>query len=315
VAKKKWIVWNGAGDWMNPDFPGNQHVVPTPMTTMPAWYYYAKVVSQTAALLGKPADAAKYAAIAEDVKKRFNADFFHPETGMYGNETNNQTAQILPVALGMVPDGKEKQAYDGLLNTIHARNDHIGTGFVSLPWLLQTLASHRESALANKMVNQKDFPSWNTLITEGVLKEGWEGGNAQMPSTGGSIGGWLFRSVLGIQPDPAGPGFKKFILSPQPDPATGLTYAKGYYDSIYGRIGSDWKLDGGKFTFKASIPVNTTATVIIPTSDPKSVMESGLPAAQAPGVKFVRTEGAGANQTAVYQVASGEYHFTANQAL
>ena len=315
VAKKKWIVWNGAGDWMNPDFPGNQHVVPTPMMTMPAWYYYAKVVSQSAALLGNQADATKYAAIAEDVKKRFNNDFFHPESGMYGDETNNETAQILPVALGMVPTGKEQLAYERLLDTIHARNDHIGTGFVSLPWLLQTLAWHRESALANKMVNQKDFPSWNTLITEGVLKEGWEGGNAQMPSTGGSIAGWLFRSVLGIQPDPTGPGFKKFILSPQPDPATQLTSASGYYDSIYGRIGSDWKLEDGKFSLKASIPVNSTATVVIPTSNPNSVIESGLPAAQAPGVKFLRAGGTGKNQIAIYQVTSGVYNFAATQAL
>jgi hypothetical protein len=38
VAKEKMLIWNGAGDWNNADAPRNQHVVPTPMTTMPAWY-------------------------------------------------------------------------------------------------------------------------------------------------------------------------------------------------------------------------------------------------------------------------------------
>jgi hypothetical protein len=309
VAQKKWIIWNGAGDWMNADEPGNQHVVPTPMTTMPAWYYYATIVSKAAALLGKPDDVRQYAEIAQDVKSRYNADFFHPDTALYGDKPDMETAQVLPVALGLVPQGDEKAAYQCLLNTIHARKDHIGTGFVATPWLLQVLAFHRETALANTMVNQKDFPSWNTLIRDGVLKEGWEGGNAQMPSTGGSVGAWLFQSVLGIQPDPAGPGFKKFILAPQPDVATGLTSANGYYDSIYGRITSTWKVERGYFALHAVVPVNTTATIFIPTAAATSVTESlrpGAAAAQSPGVKYLGMSG----NAAVYQVESGQYNFT-----
>ena len=75
-----------------------------------------------------------------------------------------------------------------------------------------------------------------------------------MPSCGGAIGMWLYQSVLGIRPDPAGPGFKRFILAPQPDPATGLTSARGSYDSVHGRIVSDWTCENGKFTLHAVIP-------------------------------------------------------------
>jgi alpha-L-rhamnosidase len=310
IAREKMLIWNGAGDWHNPDSPGNPHVVPTPMTTMPAWYDYATIVSRTAALLGKKDDAAKYAAVARDVQDRFNATYFHPETGLYGDHADSQAAQVLPLAVGMVPPDKVRLTYQRLLDAIHARKDHVGTGFVALPWLLQTLAAHRESALANVMVNQKDYPSWNTLIKAGVLMETWKGGGAQMPSCGGAIGAWLFKSVLGIQPDPAGPGFKKFILAPQPDMAAGLISAQGYYDCPYGRITSDWKCSNGQFSLHAAIPVNTTATVFIPTSDQNSVLESGLAASHAPGVRFLHSEG----NAAVYQVDSGIYNFTANQA-
>jgi alpha-L-rhamnosidase len=181
---------------------------------------------------------------------------------------------------------------------------------VALPWLLQTLAAHRETALANVMINQKDYPSWNTLIKAGVLMETWNGGGAQMPSCGGAIGAWLFQSVLGIQPDPDGPGFKKFILAPQPDMASGLTSAQGYYDCPYGRITSEWNCRNGQFSLHAAIPVNTGATVFIPTSDPFSVLESGLAASHAAGVQFLRSEG----NAAVYKVDSGTYNFTAKQA-
>jgi alpha-L-rhamnosidase len=306
VAEKKWIIWNGAGDWMNADEHDNQHVVPTQMTTMPAWYCYATIISRAAAALGKLDDARKYAAIAEDVKTRFNAGFFHPDTAQYGDRPDIETAQVLPVALGLVPQGREREAYQRLLDSIHIRKDHIGTGFVATPWLLQILAFHRETALANKIVNQQDFPGWNTLIKNGVLKEGWEGGDAQMPSTGGSVGAWLFQSVLGIQPDPAGPGFKKFILAPQPDIASGLTSAGGYFDSNFGRITSSWKCEGGMFSLHAIVPANTTATFYIPATAPNSIMESNGPAAQAPGVKFVGMSG----NAAVYEVASGLYNFT-----
>ncbi len=309
VAKEGMLIWNGAGDWQNPDFPSAQaaHAVPTPITTMPAWYYYSTIVSQTAALLGNVDDCAKYAAVAQDVKNRFNARYFHPDTGLYGDKADSQTSLVLPLAVGMVPEDKQQLTYRRFIEAIHAKNDHLGTGFVALPWLLQTLAAHRESALANKIVNQTNYPSWATLIQSGVLTEAWDGSGVQMPACGGAIGAWLFQSVLGIQPDPAGPGFKKFILAPQPDPATGLTSAHGFYDTIHGRIASDWKRGAGKFTLRASIPANSTATLFIPASAPESVTESGRPVSGSPGVKFLRSEPG----AVVYELDSGRYDFTA----
>ena len=177
--------------------------------------------------------------------------------------------------------------------------------FRSLPFLLETLTNHRETALANKIVNQQDYPGWKTLIHDGVFAEDWKGGGAQMPSCGGAIGQWLYQSVLGIRPDPAGPGFKKFILAPQPDPASGLISAHGSYDSVHGPIVSNWTCENGNLKLDVTIPPNTSATVYVPTKDADSVTESGNPVAQAAGVKYLRTE----YNAAVYAVGSGTYRF------
>jgi len=305
-AREGILSWKGAGDWQNPF--GGKDAVPAPLLDMPAWYHYATIVSETAALLGKNEDSKKYAAIADDVKNRFNAIYLNLDTGLYGSQTNSQTAQALPLALGVVPAAQRELTYQRLLAAIHAQKDHQGAGFVGLPFLLHALTDARETALANKMVNQQDYPSWKTLIHDGVLAEGWNGGGAQMPSCGGAIGLWLYQSVLGIRPDPAGPGFKKFILAPQPDPATGLTSAKGSYESVHGRIVSDWKIESGVFTLNATVPANTSAKIYIPTQDKHSVSESDKPVSKAPGVKFLGREGS----AAVYSVGSGFYHFTAN---
>ena len=302
-AQEGILSWLGAGDWQNPY--GGKDAVPAPLLAMPAWYAYATIVSQAAALLGKQAEAEKYAAIAHAVKDRFNAKYFNPDTGLYGSQTNSQTAQVLPLALDVMPAAQRGRTYQQLLAAIHARKDHLGTGFVGLPFLLATLTDERETALANKIVNQQDYPGWKTLIHDGVLAEGWNGGGAQMPSCGGAIGLWFYQSVLGIRPDPTGPGFHKFILAPQPDPASGLTWARGTYDSIHGRIVSDWTCGNGHFTLLAVIPANTTATVYVPAKDAAGVTESGRPAAKAKGVKFLRLE----NGAAVYAVNSGTYRF------
>jgi hypothetical protein len=107
--------------------------------------------------------------------------------------------------------------------------------------------------------------------------------------------------VGGIQSD--APGYKRIRI--QPVIREGLTWAKTSYDSICGKISTDWKLDGSKLTLDVTIPANTTATVFVPAKDASAVTESGKPVTKAEGVKFLRME----NGAAVYAVGSGTYRF------
>ena len=113
----------------------------------------------------------------------------------------------------------------------------------------------------------------------------------------------MYPGLAGIRPDEAGPGFKKVIIKPA---AVGdLTWVKCSYDSIHGRITSDWKCQGGKMTMEIAVPANTSATVYVPAKDAAGVTESGKSAANADGVEFLRME----NEAAIYEVGSGLYHF------
>ncbi|MDT8302035.1 MAG: alpha-L-rhamnosidase C-terminal domain-containing protein, partial [Sedimentisphaerales bacterium] len=75
--------------------------------------------------------------------------------------------------------------------------------------------------------------------------------------------------------------------------------------SINGKIVSDWKIRGGKFTLNITIPANTTATVYVPAGDIGSVTEGGKPAAKAGNVSLLRME----DDSAVFVVGSGNYRF------
>ena len=77
-----------------------------------------------------------------------------------------------------------------------------------------------------------------------------------------------------------------------------MTSAEGYYDSMYGRISSAWKVDGKTLTYRATVPANTTATLYLPASDAATV--------KAKGARFLKYE----SGKAVYLLSSGTYEFT-----
>ena len=78
----------------------------------------------------------------------------------------------------------------------------------------------------------------------------------------GQLNEWLFRGLAGIRPDPAGPGFRQIII--RPAVVGDLTEVKASYDSIRGRIVSEWKRSGSGVHYRIVIPPNTTATIELP---------------------------------------------------
>jgi len=105
-------------------------------------------------------------------------------------------------------------------------------------------------------------------------------------------------------PDLQAPGFKHFTIAPQV--VGDLTSARGEYDSIRGKIVSDWRVVKGEFILNLTIPANTTATVSLPIANQDQVCENGKPMALAEGVKFLRVEPG----RCVLEAGSGSYRFS-----
>ena len=115
----------------------------------------------------------------------------------------------------------------------------------------------------------------------------------------GDLNIWFYEHVAGIRP--AAPGFKKILLDPVI--LEGLDFAEASHRSPYGQIFSRWDKKDGKVTWRVTIPANTTAELRVPAADPEKVTESGAPAKQAEGLKFVKTD----NGKAVFEAGSGTY--------
>jgi alpha-L-rhamnosidase len=119
----------------------------------------------------------------------------------------------------------------------------------------------------------------------------------------GSVGEWVWRDIVGINPLDDHPGYEQFVVRPRPGP--GFTWAQGQYDSIRGRIVSDWQTDGGHVTLRLRVPPGATARVYLPSGDPTATTEGGQPVGQVPDVKVLETGGTEVG----YHVASGSYEF------
>jgi alpha-L-rhamnosidase len=179
-------------------------------------------------------------------------------------------------------------------------------------YLMRVLTDNGRPDLAYTIATQQDYPGWGYMIEHGAstIWELWNGNTADPAMNSGNhvmlVGDlviWLYEDLAGIKSDPAQPGFKHLIMQPQP--VGDLQFVKATHRSPYGLIASDWKKGDGTFDWQITLPADTTATVFVPAKDPDHVSESGRPASQADGVKFLRME----NGRAVFDVGSGSYHF------
>jgi len=291
------ILSDGLGDWRQLEN------TPNAVSATTIFYDDARILAKMAGLLGKAEDAARYGKLAAEIRDAFNKQFFNAAAKQYA--TGTQTANAIPLDMGMVPEENRAEVLGSLVKRLQA--DGLKAGEIGFPYLLRALANGGRSDVIFAMINQTDKPGYGFQLNYGAtsLPEDWDyqPGSSQNHFMLGHINEWFYHDLAGIQCDPAAVGFKKIIIKPVP--VGDLTWVKAHYDSLYGRIASNWQRDGDKLTMDVTIPVNTTATICVPTKDAAGVTESGNPAAKAKGVKFLRMN-IGA---AVYEVGSGCYRF------
>jgi alpha-L-rhamnosidase len=302
------------GDWCDaysmdkraPDSGGsNRELIST------AYHYNnCRIMARAAQRMGKEDDVKMFSSMADELLLAFNKVFLDTATGIYAGDT--QCGYVLPLAFGMVPAESRDKVIENLVNDILVKHDgHLTVGLIGMQWLMQTLTDIGRPDVAWKLATQTTRPSWGYMIGKGAttIWERWDsdtrdpGMNSEaLLILAGNLDAWFYQTLAGIRPDTSAPGFKSIVIQPYTET---LEWVNCHHDSPYGRIVSNWKREGKKLTMEVTIPANTTATVYVPAKDAAGVTESGKPAAEAKGVKFLRME----NDRAVFEVASGSYEF------
>lgn len=230
------------------------------------------IVVQTAKLLGKSDDVAKYSELLKNVKDAFVKEYVTPNGRLV---SGTQTAFVLSLNFDMLPEAMRAPTAARLVENIKSYDNHLTTGFLGTPYLCHVLSRFGYNDVAYTLLLQESYPSWLYPVKMGAttIWERWDGikpdGTFQTPGMNsfnhyayGAIGDWMYRVVAGIDTKMSGAGYKEIVIKPTLDPR--LTQATAEYDTYYGKIKSSWKVTGGKVQLDVEIPANTKATVVVP---------------------------------------------------
>jgi len=265
-----WAKARGAdyGDWLAVDAstanPG-EATTPKDLIGTAFWAEDARMMADMAEATGHAAAAAKYRALFDAIRQAFAAAYVKPD-GSVGN--GSQTGHVLAIRFGLLSPEGAAEAGKRLAADIARRGNHLSTGFLGTPHILDALALSGQEDMAVTLLLQRSKPSWGYMVEQGATTM-WERWNSDEGDVGmnsrnhyafGAIGAFLFRRIAGIAP--LEPGFAKVAVAPIMDPRLGSGGAT--YRSVRGPIRTDWTAKDGRFRLDVELPPGVAGEVRLP---------------------------------------------------
>lgn len=251
----------GRGDWV----PVKSHSSKE-LTSSVYFYVDTKILANAAKMFNKTEDYKYYSALANKIKNAINDKFLNRETGIYGSGV--QTEQSVPLQWGIVPEELKRKVARNLAKQVEAAGFHLDVGVLGAKAILNALSENGEAETAYKLAAQDTYPSWGCWIANGAttLLENWDLNATRDISDNhmmfGEIGGWFYKGLGGIFPDPENPGFKHILL--RPNFPSGLNEFEAKHQSPYGEIRSKWERKKNRIVYYVTVPANSTATFYAP---------------------------------------------------
>ena len=242
------------------------------------------------------------------MKQVIQKQFYKPETKSYSNGLQ------VPLAFALwqhiVPDDEVQNVMASFDRQITVNQPYLGMGSSGLPVLLHFLAENRQwdDVVADHLTSESK-PSYGYFLKLGetAWPEYWAVDKpSRMHTCYTGISAWFIKCVAGIQPDPENPGYQSFVI--QPGIVRDLSWTEASVESPYGKIVSSWKRQKNQLQLVMVIPVNSTATIYVPTTNLKNLTEGKHTALSSPGLTFERMDGV----YAVFHAESGRYQFTSD---
>jgi alpha-L-rhamnosidase len=297
------------GDWLN-----LHDETPAPVLCTAYFANSVRLMAQTAGVLKKSADAAKYLDLFERIKTAFNHAYVSEDGHIQGD---TEAGCALALSFGLLDADKQKLAARSMIEGIEKRHWHLASGVLGTKNIMLALADIGRDDVAERLIHDETFPSWGYSIKQGATSiwerwDGWTlekgfqdpGMNSFNHCAFGAVYQWMIENLGGIRCDQA--GFHHFVIAPQLD--FEVSSADTTFDSVHGPIESHWTAQGNSLHLRVSIPPNTTATVRIPGVTPDRLYEGDKLVGMSRGVAFKGMDG----DASLLEVPSGDYDFWKN---
>jgi len=261
------IVAYGLGDWydIGPEDPGYSQLTGNGVTATSIYYYDVVLMSKMAAVLGRDDDAARFTALAAEIKKSFNEKYYDSAHGYY--DRNSQTANAMPLYVGLVEEQDRDKVLGSLVAEIKGRDFALTAGDVGYRYVLQTLQEAGLGDVIYRMNCRSDVPGYGWQLAHGAtsLTESWQAysnvSNNHLML--GHIMEWFYGGLCGIRQTGESVAFRHLLIKPQVVPEVG--YAKASLKLDSGTVSTGWKIsaDGG-ITLDLTVPEGSDARVLVP---------------------------------------------------
>ncbi|WP_443751324.1 family 78 glycoside hydrolase catalytic domain [Asticcacaulis solisilvae] len=255
----------GLGDWY--DYAPDGKLGPSQLTSRAlsgtaTYFQVLDTLARVAHVLGQPGD--DYRLCAAEVRSAFNARFFNPGAGSY--DRGSQTANAMPLALGMVPDGQGSRVLDALVRAVRASRNGVTAGDVGFHYVVRALTENGRDDVLSDMMSVTDRPSYGYMLARGAtaLTEAWNADPTKSLNHFmlGHAEGWLFGAVGGIRVDFADADGRVITVAPRP--VGTLNHADVSHRTVFGDVRSRWRRKGGRIEMDVDIPPGALARIVVP---------------------------------------------------
>ena len=186
-----------------------------------------------------------------------------------------QGEQVLVLAFDLVADPVLRgRVSERLAALVREAGNHLDTGFLSTPHLLDALIDSGDEELAWAVLLQDTMPSWLYEVEQGATTI-WESWAAVLPDgtvgtmsfnhySLGAVDDVLFRRVAGLVP--AAPGFARVRVAPLTRGP--LTWAGATRETPYGQVRVHWQREessaGCTVSYDVTLPAGVTGELVLP---------------------------------------------------
>lgn len=175
---------------------------------------------------------------------------------------------VRALALGLLDEKTQQSVARKLNQSAIDRNYTVGTGFLSTPFILQTLVKYGYVDTAYRMLENTVAPGWLAMIEKGATTV-WENyvlfdeqehpmKHSMNHYSLGSVCSFLFEVTCGLHICAE----NEFMITPLPGGT--LTNAHAAWASPYGVVQSEWVKHGSRIRYTVTLPPNTRGTLVLP---------------------------------------------------
>ena len=272
------VIRIGLGDYLPPGSGGVPPEGPGIYETAYAVRFaqrLARIAGVLAGESGAPGDddvdaaGDQFRELADRLTTGLNRVFLDSESGTYHGENPTgyrQSANVVPLALGITPESERGRVLGNLIADIHARDDHLDTGVIGTKLLLPLLTRAGQVDLAYTVAMRRSYPGYGFWLEQGstALYEMWHADSrSRNHHFFGTVDQWLYQDVVGLvghEPDVDPPGVRVV----RPHPPSALTRARASIRTPQGRLAASWERQGDGLRVQLDVPAGLRVRVELP---------------------------------------------------